>query len=854
MKKKFHRFNLLIIIVLLFGANTFAQKQNFLTLPFTQYVVRNDWAAPIVWKYKPYKDIVETESVIAPPKIDEDWNAWYKHLKDYQSYLRAHLNDTATSYLEVNVKKSVSVRLTYMRVLNSISLLPNDKVVFDGYAKNEKGRSKFTVCLLYIKRGQELSYAKVKEEIVDSVSITDKLISLHSEITIPDFDVKNVMVQPIVYFETQDSPSIKIDVHGLNLSIPASEANLRIYNKFKANFPSTPAVDKQLYNRPDMQWIKTNFISGFAYLWDNDFWDAEKKQFTAQKYCDKMKREFGGFQSVLIWIGYPNIGVDDANIWDLINAMPGGVKGLHDAIAVFHKNNVRVYFPYMPWEIDTRRTTIPDDTHWGQIIARTDADGLFFDTWFDGDHFQAELDIYKKGLSIGTEHHPTLQNAQGYNAITTSWGQTLTPYKNNGISRVKWLIPEHLQWIIDRWIKDRQNNMAYSWINGQGVLVWENIFGHMNPWNATDRQTLRKINAIYQQFGYLYTSDSWKPYLPTGNESIHISSWQNKDVRIWNIVADKTNIVSSIELSVDAQYNEYFDLWTGKKLSVQNKKVSVPLSRFSCVVGLRNKPASVVSQLIAKQVAETAIVFPAIDAHGAFILTDVAKSAPRITFSTVPIPANMLSVKAGSYTLKTKHVKRESDCFPDNGAKSNYQNEIEDRQIVHRTQVTLPSFQIMTRVVTNAEYARFIEANNYNPTDNVNYLKHWNGSVCPDSLKLRPVVYITLDDARAYAKWAGMRLPTEWEWQVAAELRGKDFLVNEVFEWNESERFDGHNNFVTLRGGCTDWTLKTSRWYFPGSSNSKAPGGAQNIDSHSIFFLMKAGFDRAATIGFRCLK
>jgi iron(II)-dependent oxidoreductase len=834
----------------------FTQKHEFLTFPFSQFVVRTDWAPPMVWKYKPFNDIVETETVIAPPAMNEDWNAWYGKMKAYQSHLRSHLNDTSSVYLELNLKKKEKVQLYYKRVLQQISLKPNDKIIFEGSAKNEKGLSQFSITLIYIKKGLELSYATVKQQQVKDITLTDKATSLHSEITIPDFDTKDIVVQPVISFHNQDSTSTKIDVTGLTLSIPSTPENLKVYNELRKNFyPEIMGVDKQLYNRPEMQWTKTNFISGFVYLWDNDFWDAEKKVFTIQKYCDKMKREFGGFQSILIWIGYPNIGIDDKNIWETIDAIPGGgIKGLRDVISVFHKNNVKVYFPFMPWEIDTKRSPIPDDKHWAEVIKKTDADGLFFDTWFDGDNFQKELDKAKKGLSIGTEHHPTLQNIQGYNAITTSWGQTLTPYNNNGISRVKWLIPEHLQWIIARWETDRQNDMAYSWINGQGVLVWENIFGHMNTWNAKDRQTLRKINAIYQQFGSLYISDSWKPYLPTGNEQIHASSWEVGNARIWNIISDKENAVSSFDLTIEDKTMTYFDVWTGEQVTVKNGKVTVPLSRFSCVLGIKNTPSIALQNLLARQKKETASVLPLVDKHTEFILTTTAKPAPKAIVTTVPLPTNLLAVKGGSYNLVTKHFKRESSCFPDMGAKDNYENRIEKGIIIHNTKAELPAFQIMPRAVTNAQYQQFIKASKYQPTDKVNYLKHWNGTVCPDSLLNKPVANVTLDDARAYARWAGMRLPTEWEWQVAAQQYEKDFIFNEVFEWNESERFDGHNKFVTLRGGCESWVLPTSRWYFPGAVRSKKSGGTQAYDSHSIYFLMKTGFDRAGTLGFRCVK
>lgn len=46
-----------------------------------------------------------------------------------------------------------------------------------------------------------------------------------------------------------------------------------------------------------------------------------------------------------------------------------------------------------------------------------------------------------------------------------------------------------------------------------------------------------------------------------------------------------------------------------------------------------------------------------------------------------------------------------------------------------------------------------------------------------------PVVQVSWDDAAAYAKWAGKRLPTEAEWEYAA--RGG--LVNKKFTWGDEE-------------------------------------------------------------------
>jgi formylglycine-generating enzyme required for sulfatase activity len=176
------------------------------------------------------------------------------------------------------------------------------------------------------------------------------------------------------------------------------------------------------------------------------------------------------------------------------------------------------------------------------------------------------------------------------------------------------------------------------------------------------------------------------------------------------------------------------------------------------------------------------------------------------------------------------------------------------QRITHTHQQFIPGFAIMPQVVTNGQFEEFLTATGYQPRFAENFLKHWNGVACPPDLKDQPVVYVSLDDARAFANWAGMELPNEWEWQLAAEAMGEDFVFNKVFEWNESERFDGYNRFVTLRGGSSRWTTPSSWWYFPGAPVGDIAGGPQKHDAHVKYFMMYGGLDRASTIGFRCVK
>jgi sulfatase modifying factor 1 len=141
----------------------------------------------------------------------------------------------------------------------------------------------------------------------------------------------------------------------------------------------------------------------------------------------------------------------------------------------------------------------------------------------------------------------------------------------------------------------------------------------------------------------------------------------------------------------------------------------------------------------------------------------------------------------------------------------------------------LPGFWIGRTPVTNAEYKWFLDAHPDHPVpfadDEWAHPYNWDGQLrtFPPGRADHAVVLVAWHDAKAYAEWAGARLPTEKEWEKAA--RGTDGRRYPWGNWEEgrcntietqiyatrpvafySPRGDSPYGCVDMAGNVWEWT------------------------------------------------
>ncbi len=680
--------------------------------------------------------------------------------------------------------------------------------------------------------------------------------------------------------------------------------------------------DNSLYDRADLQWIRDKYLITLQFAWDREFYDPESGKYTFYDYLDKGKNLLGGFDVFGIWPTWPRLGIDQRNQWELYADLPYGLPKLKELSRYGKANGTRFFISYNPWD----QSTSENDplASMAALIEATDADGVVLDTRGSSSiRLQNAADFVKEGVIMYSEgmaipkDMPGIVSGRVHNAIE------IAPVLNLN----KLIKPEFAIFrvcVLNRGPIHR--DIGISFFNGYGTEI--NTFDPGRPdWMEEDLTYLGKTTRILRENASVFINNKWIPLVQSLKDSVWVNHWQDDRKHVYTIFSLNPAGVKQPLFEIEPEENfHYVSLWNHKTLDAVEidgrHYIQANVKEFHRSYLGSNKAGNVdciarLPKILNVQITGDSLRFvknargevwitrgnPSYQNEPVVFTEDQAVirlkdhfgphqgkyvvqlmdegnlvdeqvvyrgSEPYLTSVSTPIryfkraPQGMKEIPEGDFMFR---VSNPDQFIP-------YPDFTEPRP------VRMKRFFMDEYPVTNEKFHEFLVATGYQPGDPFNFLKHWKDGMYPPGLGNYAVVYVSLEDARAYATWAGKRLPTEKEWQYAAQGDdgrlwpwGNEFhgtkcnnafgrqtpvdafekgesvfkikdLVGNIWQLTNDVYENGSYRFVIIRGGSY-YKPKGSIWY--------VNGGPQRLDQTQMLLLVSPRFDRSATVGFRCV-
>jgi formylglycine-generating enzyme len=511
--------------------------------------------------------------------------------------------------------------------------------------------------------------------------------------------------------------------------------------------------DGSAHDLPALAWTQSCFACALVWLWDDLLYDHDAGRFTPDRLLDDAEREFGGWDALVLWHAYPVIGIDERNQFDFYRDVPG----IRHLVRTIQQRRVKVFVDYNPWDTGTRREPVADPEAIAALIADLGADGVFLDTMRQA---APELVAALPGVALEGESTLPLDRIVDHQL---SWAQWFADSSVPGVIRARWYEQRHMLHHTRRWNRSHSDELRSAWLNGVGMLVWENVFGAWVGWSERDRRTLRGMTAVQRRHSHLLAHGSWTPLAANSDDLAVVGShWELDGEELW------------------------------------------------ALANLRDEPFS-------GRVAGVELELPgrglaAVSEGGVEVIGGGSGDYPAR--KTVRIEAPVVRV----------------DAVPDGFVASPPLRRLVARFRVRETGIYGEVPYVEEWKPLPPRLHGFAEVERPAPRG-------------PFAIGIReePLTGVTLDEARAYAAARGARLPTEDEWQLAAEAGLLERAEPLVWNWTESEHRNGRTRFAILKGGSA-WRAEGSDWY--------VDGGPQEPD-FSLQLLLTGPLERSDRIGFR---
>jgi formylglycine-generating enzyme required for sulfatase activity len=683
--------------------------------------------------------------------------------------------------------------------------------------------------------------------------------------------------------------------------------------------------DNSLYDRADLTWIKESYLIILQMAWDKEFFDRTTGKYTFPDLLKKGIELFGNIDVYGIWPTWPRLGLDQRNQWDLYRDLPGGTTQLRNFGRLSRQNNTRFFIAYNPWDNSTRK----EDHFKGMasMIKETEADGVVLDTQGSSSYeLQAAADsvrkgvvMYSEGMAI-TKDMPGIISGRVHNAIFLSPELNLNKLIKPDFSIFR--VCDVGEDLIHR-------EIAIAFFNGYGTEL--NMFrpGGRDDNYRADLQYLAKTTFTLRQNNDAFLDKDWTPLIETTVDNVFVNRWVSGEKTIYTVLNMRAEGIEGRLFEIENDGRKHFvSLWNHENIVpvIENgiAYASVwaggwPASysgtrregSLDCIAAL---PLLLKSELKGDSILINAkgrnkiLVWKGDPSYNTVskefnLVNDTivsirdlfgyyeGKIVVQLMNNRHLLDENVLMFKGGkpwlvstvSPTVKATGIAPDMILVP--GADFSYDVTTGEDFVpypeVSGIRVKVDSFLIDKYPVTNAQYYEFLQSSGYRPADTTRYLRHWEMGIYKQGQERYPVVYVSLEDIKAYAKWAGKRLPTQAEWQLAAQGTdkrkwpwGNEFhgtlcnnafdkptpvdafnkgaspygvmdLIGNVWQMTNDLYFNGSYYFAVIRGGS---------FYKPDSSWWYIQGGPQSLDTTQIMLLVSPGYDRSATVGFRCVK